>query len=75
MDKNAKALRSLIEHNLIYSQDYRERKNLIDIYHIQDGTQETKPEPKKSENGMGIFYLAMAGTVFALTILAHLITR
>ena len=75
MDKNQKAIRSLIEHHLIYSHDSRERKNLIDIYHIQDGTQETKPEPTKSENGMGIIYLGMTGIVFALTLLAHLINQ
>lgn len=74
MDKNQKAIRSLIEHHLIYSQGFGERKSLIDIYRTIDGTQETTPEPKPN-NGKGIIYLGMTGIVFALSLLAHLITR
>lgn len=74
MDKNTKAIRSLIEHQIIYSQGFGERRNLIDIYHITEGTQETNPEPKPT-NRLGIIYLGMTGIVFALTLLAHLINQ
>lgn len=71
MDKNQKAIRSLIENHLIYSNDSRERKNLIEIYHSLE-PQETKSELKSK---MGIIYLGMAGIAVALSLLAHLITR